>query len=444
MKQIANGTSYHGHAGLGSAFAALAARKLRPNGVVALVLPFTAINGSSWAKFRELVATQYNDVTIVSIAANGYAMSFSSDTGMAECLVIARKIARDEKPQGRGTFISLRRKPNSFADAQELSKVVLSSTTPRHLEDGPYGGVPIYCGDAVAGEILHAPIDDHESGWGAARILDTSVAQVAHALSNGKLWIPAGPQPIGLPVAHLDQVGRRGLDSQFFISSAHRAPFTKIAASPTATYPAMWNHNAKQETRVVCLPDSQLLVRQGMEARADELWATASRTHINRDFTFGSQALVVAYTEQESVGGRVWTNVIFDNKRFDYAFVVWGNSTLGLLAYWWHSTRQQSSKATITIRSAESLPVLDFRTLSDAQLQTTEAIFEEFRDKDLQPAYLAHVDPNRALLDRRVICDLLGFDEETYVGVRRLAAKWCAEPSVHGGKRRPRGARLVS
>ena len=30
-----------------------------------------------------------------------------------------------------------------------------------------------------------------------------------------------------------------------------------------------------------------------------------------------------------------------------------------------------------------------------------------------------------AILDRRVICDLLGFDEATYVAVRRLAAKWC-------------------
>ena len=39
-------------------------------------------------------------------------------------------------------------------------------------------------------------------------------------------------------------------------------------------------------------------------------------------------------------------------------------------------------------------------------------IFDEFRDKELQPAYLADADPNRALLDRRVICDLLGFDEE--------------------------------
>ena len=145
----------------------------------------------------------------------------------------------------------------------------------------------------------------------------------------------------------------------------------------------------------------------------------------------------------ESIGGRVWPNVVFSDRRFDYAFSVWGNSTLGLLAYWWRSSRQQSSKAGTTVRSAESLPVLDFFSLSDGQLATAESIFEEFRDKDLQPAFLAYADPNRALLDRRVLCDLLDFDEDTYVAVRRLAAKWCAEPSVHGGKLRPKDATLV-
>ena len=139
------------------------------------------------------------------------------------------------------------------------------------------------------------------------------------------------------------------------------------------------------------------------------------------------------------MGGRVWPNVIFGNERFDYAFAVWGNSTLGLLCYWWHSNRQQSSKASIAISTAETLPTLDFRALTDHQLATAKDIFDDFRALDLKPAYLADIDPNRALLDRRVICDLLGFDEDVYEGVRLLAAKWCAEPSVHGGKKRPRG-----
>ena len=72
-----------------------------------------------------------------------------------------------------------------------------------------------------------------------------------------------------------------------------------------------------------------------------------------------------------------------------------------------------------------------------------EALAYEFRDKELKPAYLVDGDANRALLDKRVVCNLLGFDENVYVAVRHLAAKWCAEPSVHGGKARPKAAQLV-
>ena len=116
---------------------------------------------------------------------------------------------------------------------------------------------------------------------------------------------------------------------------------------------------------------------------------------------------------------------------------------MGLVGYWWHSNLQVAGRGDITINSAGSLPTLDFRERSGQQLATAQTIFEEFRDKELQPTYLADADPNRALLDRRVVCDLLGFDEEVYRGVRRLAAKRCAEPSVHGGKARPKDASLI-
>ena len=91
----------------------------------------------------------------------------------------------------------------------------------------------------------------------------------------------------------------------------------------------------------------------------------------------------------------------------------------------------------MTVLMIDSLPVLDFRALSDEQLIMAELIFEEFRSKELQPASLADEDPNRARLDRLVVCDLLGFDEDIYLAVRGIARKWCAEPSVHGGKKRP-------
>ncbi len=443
LRRLARDSTYHGHAGMGSAFAALADRKVRPGGVVAFVLPFTAITGSSWAKFREMIASQYTDTTIVSIAANGRDMSFSSDTGMAECLVIARKPRRNEKPSTRAKFTSLRGRPSGFVDALELSKSMVGDRMARNLEDGPYGGIPIYSGDEQYGESVDAPLDEYETGWGAARIFDVSVAQVAYALSRGKLWLPAEPGAVELPMALLNEVGKRGLDSQMFISAAHKGPFTRSNASATATYPSLWNHNAKNETRMICDPDSQLLVRPGMESEAAEVYDTASRAHLNRDFRFTSQPLTAAFTEHRSIGGVAWPNVSFSDSRFDYPFVLWCNSTMGLLLFWWHSNRQQDGRGRKTIHSSESLPILDLRALSDAQLAKAQDIFDEFRDKELKPAYIADADPNRALLDKRVIRDLLGFDDNVYQAVRRLAAKWCAEPSVHGGKRRLPGSALV-
>ena len=90
--RLADNTCYHGNAGIASAFAALAHKKLKPGGVLALVLPLSVANGLSWQGFRDMLDDNYADVTILSIAANGKDMSFSSDTGMAECLVIARRV----------------------------------------------------------------------------------------------------------------------------------------------------------------------------------------------------------------------------------------------------------------------------------------------------------------------------------------------------------------
>ena len=441
LKRKTKGTCYHGYAGIASAFGALAHRKLRPGGVLALVLPLSVANGLSWEGLRELLAREYTDLEVLSIAASGHDMSFSSDTGMAECLVTARKFKPDDTSQARVYFTSLRRRPRGFAHAGSLASNMLDGGQVRRIEDGPYGGTPLMVGEELAGEMITSTHEPDGGSWGAVRVEDHSLSQTAYALAMSKLWLPGISTPLKLKVAALGHLGKRGW---YHINIAgSTGPFTKAPPTATATYPSLWNHDARNETRIICSPDSKLLVKPGMEGKASAVWSTASRAHLNLDFRFNSQPLTVAFTDQPSIGGRAWPNVRFDNTRLDYAFTVWGNSTLGLLSFWWNSNRQVAGRGITTISAAPSLPVLDFRALTDEQLLKAEDIFDEFRDKELMPAFLADADPNRALLDRRVVCDLLGFDHDTYVGVRRLAAKWCAEPSVHGGKKRPKEARLV-
>ena len=443
-KQFGRNTCSHGYAGIASSFAALAHRKLKSGGVLALVMPLSAAAGISWRKFRQMLMTEYADVMILSNVDSGRDMSFSSDTGMGECLIVARKLKKSETSANRVSFVSLSRRPTNLAYAAAVAKSISHASGLRQLDDGPYDGTSLHIGDELAGKELIANSSTDGAAWPGTRISDFALAQTAHALTDSKLWLPGDSQALPLQVAPLAIIDQRGLYHRNIASALASAPFIKAQPSRTATFPALWNHDARKETRMVCLPDSQLEVKPGLETRAAEVWATASRIHFNLDFRFNSQPLTTAFTERKSIGGTAWPNITFPDDNFDYACSLWCNSTLGLLSFWWYANRQQAGRGRTTISTIESLPLLDFRALTSAQLAKAEEIFAEFRDKELLPAYLADADPNRALLDRRVICDLLGFDESVYQGVRRLAQKWCAEPSVHGGKPRPKNSTFVT
>ena len=120
-------------------------------------------------------------------AADNDSLSFSADTGMAECLVIARKLKPDTTPSDRMRFNSLGLRPNGLAHASTLAKIVESSNYVRQIEDGPYGGTSLMVGDEMAGQMLSSPQKSEQKGWGAVRLTDYSLAQCAHALSNSQL-----------------------------------------------------------------------------------------------------------------------------------------------------------------------------------------------------------------------------------------------------------------
>ena len=434
LREKANGTSYHGHAGLGSAFAALADAKVKPGGVIAFVLPLTALNGSGWRKFRSMLVDQYTDMTVVSLTGDDGKIAFSSDTSIAECLIIARKLKPKEKPSGSAEFVALRRRPENIAQATVAAKSLIATVNSRTLEDGPHGGDSISVGDDVVGEVIRANIDDPGSGFDCARLRDAAVGQSAAALAGGTVWLP-GMQPIrDIPLVQLYETATRGPDSQMFIGHQHKGPFVKRPADENATYPALWNRKGHDEPSFIYQADAELTVKPGMEARADELWQTASRFHIAREFGFNQDITGAVYTERATVGGRSWPSIMLPDPDHEPVLVLWCNSILGLLSYWWASSRQQGARGSLTITQMGKLIVPDVTRFAERQITAAQAIFDEFRGLELKPAHMADIDPNRAKLDRAVICDMLELGGDVYEASRLLARKWCAEPSVHGGR----------
>ena len=447
MMLLKQGTCYHASAGMASAFVALADKKLKPGGILALVLPLSTANGSAWQKFRALLAKEYTEVEVVSLADAGcYDVAFSADTSMADCLVIARKkSANIPKASASPTrFISLLQRPANFAASAETAIQLAARKTIRKLEDGPFGGDEVVCGKEKMGETILTTVPKTNPAWNPVRIRDYSLPQTAYKLTESQLWLPGEANPLPLPMVELGAISEMGYYHLQIISGPpNDAPFTRTAPSDTSTYPALWSHNAKRETQLICQPDCQLLVKPGMETQAARIWKSAGHCHLTQDFGLGSQSLSIAFTKRKCIGGRAWPNVNFTKKDWDYAFALWGNSTLGLLLFWWHANRQQPGRAIITISTSKTLPVLDFRALSDAQIKQAKAIFKEFKNKHFLPAYLADEDETREELDQKVLCDWLGFEESIYGAVRQLAHKWCAEPSVHGGKQRNKNTSLA-
>ncbi|MCY3723751.1 MAG: hypothetical protein OXG97_16140, partial [Candidatus Poribacteria bacterium] len=120
-------------AGFGSYFVDLADRMLKPNGqgVMGFVLPITVLTSPNWQKVRALWTQTYHDVVVITVAdAKTENCSFSADTNMAECLVIAIKGRTGNT--GRGTFICLHRRPDSHLEAVEIAKGI------QHLEKEIY------------------------------------------------------------------------------------------------------------------------------------------------------------------------------------------------------------------------------------------------------------------------------------------------------------------
>lgn len=122
------------------------------------------------------------------------------------------------------------------------------------------------------------------------------------------------------------------------------------------------------------------------------------------------------------------------------ALLLWSNTTLGLLLFWWRGNRQQGGRTSLTGTGLEGLPVFDVRTLDTARLRVASSIFDDFAGKRFLPANEAYHDPTRKALDEAVLLHLLSLPPGTLEPLDLLRLKWCAEPSVHGGKHtRPPG-----
>ena len=398
----------HGNAGLASNFMDLAHDKLKEGGVLALVLPFTFTSGESWQQARSALSKHYRDISIVSIAASGDTdRAFSADTGMAECLVLATKSSGTTTTTGKMEFTNLERRPRNRVEAHEQAKSLkrLSVSIP----DGAF---------------LPAGVRDPE-------LIGSMLA-----LCEGELQLPRQRKPHLIPITELGQLANRGPLHRDINGADGRGAFDihESQAEGYATYPTLWGHDADRERQFKVLPDAEAVPRPGCQDRAAEAWQRfASELHHNLDFRLNSQSMALCITPEPTLGGRAWPTLLPRDERHQLPVLLWGNSTLGLMLFWWHGTRQQQGRACLTISRLPKLPTIDCSALSKTQIEMCATAFEQLRIRRFRPANEAYRDNPRKLLDERLF-EMLGLPSSALKGLDILREKWCREPSVHGGK----------
>lgn len=451
-ERLTKGTSAHGNAGEASIFLALAHKMLKTDGTLALVMPMTLLSGSSWEKSRQLLYEHYSDLIFVTISsATEGVMSFSADTGMAECLVIGRKTKSDNK---RAIFVSLHESltypVEGFALAHQIRHLIATNAISK-LESILMVGSYIQVGKDILGSVVDAPLPA-SGGWNLVRISDLSLAQVAYKLAIQKqLAMPRqrGADFAQLPMTLVGEIGQLGPVhrdvSQKNRDGSIRGPFDRrpIAKNSTPTYPILWAHDADRERTMMFDADTEGIPYAGntdketyaILNKVEKVLATATHCHANLDFRFNSQSTAMQFTPNKAIGGRAWLSVKLPTSIHEKALVLWSNTSLGLLLFWWHSSRQQAGRGIITKETLSTLPVLDVTALSAEQLAEADTLFDELCQKPLLPVHEMTNDPVRKELDEQFITRVLGLPASLFEPLELLRQKLSHEPSIRGGKK---------
>jgi len=385
-------------AGLGSVFVAIADRALKVGGRLGLVLPKTFLSGVAWAKTRELLARKYVVETII-VSHDPQRWNFSDNTDLSELLLIARKVENNNNRYSGNDqvkCVNLWKNPNSVSTTLICAKYI-NEEEPSDLETGQ-AAVYMDMGETIYGEIISMPWSKMKDQlW----MLPFSFAQnelirIANRLFNGEYKDPRFRERYELPMTTLNQLGRLGPDGRDIHDGFNRI-------KKTTSYPAFWGHDKDECINIGVGPNAYLqkLIRRkpGRPLRnADDLWAKAGNFLLSDCIRLNTQS-VLSVSVNQPVLSNVWWPVALENTAFSKPLSIWFNSTLGIISMLCHRGETMGAWIRFKKPNLESMPVLDIRELSDAQLKILNDAFDEIATEPLKPFPEMENDPVRAKID---------------------------------------------
>ena len=153
---------------------------------------------------------------------------------------------------------------------------------------------------------------------------------------------------------------------------------------------------------------------------------TATRVHVNTDFGTMSQRLAMSYINKKIIGGRAWPSILIESK-YEKGLVLWCNSTLGLLLFWYGANHQHRGRSLRSRTTIKDMHVLNLKKLTKKQLAMLDKAFDDACMMELKPAAKLNQDDARKKIDD-VILNILNLD----VNLDYLREAMSKEPTFAG------------
>ena len=361
-------------AGLGAAFVAAAAPKLRPGeGRLALVLPATVCTGPSWEQTRVLIQQNFA-LDMVITSHDPLRWNFSDSTGLSEALLIATR--RPEQSGGaerRTVFANLWRNPDGVLDALRTAQAI-AATPPAPVESA--GTALLEIDGQHVGELVSMPESAFSyDRWPGVQFARADVLRSAlRLLDEGMMAIPGESDTAKVPLCRLTYLGQVGPD--------RRDLWDGFQATDIVTaYPMVENHDTEVVRSIATEPSKYLspLVEPGPGRRlksTSQLWQRAGQLLIAERLWLNTTRVIAMHTGRP-VLSNVWWPVRTERRDWEKALALWLNGSLGLLTLLAHRTSTRGGWVALKKADLEVLPVLDARALAPAQLQALSELFDE-------------------------------------------------------------------
>ena len=350
------------HTNASSFFTPLADMLLKKEtGVLAKVLPTTALTNASGRQERMFLANRFQIETIIT-SHDPYRINFSENTKIHESLLIARRPS-GQKPT---RFISLGRMPADAHEAMLLANMI---------NGGKISG--------EWGRECEWPWERMRDGdWQAVLFYDEELAEAYYDLAalNGTRLQIAGN------ACAIEPEGRRVRDA-FFRNSKSDTPWKM---------PVLWDHSTDIHMTMDAKPDVLATPKSQKEAYARGLKSKASRLLISNRLRTNTVCTAACYTEKPALGS-AWVPVtpLSTYPDLDHALCAWWNSTPGILTML-HARSHALDYAKYSLDLLRKLLIpnprnVDVSPLIDVFAKTHQQVLKPWKEMDTCPV--------RALID---------------------------------------------